>query len=217
MGFAASRPAGVVLALCLVLLLLARRAGGGPSNPPDAFGRVYLLRGQGWFFSNGFRVLRDRLRAAGVKAEDVSDHGANWVIDDILADKRVGQLRGPIVFVGHSRGGRQSLFASRRLADEGIAVDLILTTDVALPPPVPPNVRHAINLYLTRPRLYPARPLMRGEGAEAIENIDLDAERLLCDAKHLNHLTITDSREVQEYLYGRIMEVMFEASTGQRR
>src|SRR5262245_50464680 len=131
----------------------------GVPIPGQPRGRVYLIRGQGWVFSGGWAILRDRLRAAGVSAEDVSDHDGTWVGDDVLADHRAGRLNGPVVFVGHSRGGRQSLRAAERLRHEGVRIELILTADVAWPPTVPANVGRAVNLYLTKHRLYPARAL----------------------------------------------------------
>jgi hypothetical protein len=212
---ACAKSIGVIgLGLGLVLLLLARRAGGGPANPLQPHGRVYLLRGQGWFFSGGWRPLRDRLRAAGLQADDLSDHAGDRAVDDLLADHRAGRLSGPIVFIGHSRGGRQSLFAAQRLGQVGIVVDLVLTIDVAIPPPVPAGVRRAVNLYLTRPRLYPARPLSPAPDSGAvIENIDLDDTGSPIDAKRLNHLTITDSAALQGYLFGRIREVIRNASS----
>src|SRR5262249_30894744 len=134
---------GLLFALCCALAP-ARATPGPPDNPDEPLGHVYLIRGQGWVFSGGWAVLRDRLRAAGARAEDVSDYGGGWVADDALARHKAGTLRGPVVFVGHSRGGRQSLFAAERLGHEGVRVDLVLTADVAIPPPVPANVTRAV-------------------------------------------------------------------------
>src|SRR5262245_4431887 len=85
--------------------LLASPCPARVPNPSRPRGRVYLIRGQGWVFSNGWAILRDQLRAAGVSAQDVSDLDGSWVGDDVLADHKAGNLNGPVVFVGHSRGG----------------------------------------------------------------------------------------------------------------
>ena len=59
-----------------------------------------------------------------------------------------------------------------------------------------------------RTRLYPARPLSSAPDSRAvIENIDLDVADSPIDARSLNHLTITDSRPLQDYLFRRIVEV----------
>jgi hypothetical protein len=200
--------APAALLLCLALPWMGCGTDG-PPNPVDSPGRVYLIRGQGWVFSGGWRTLRDRLRRAGIRADDLSDLAGSWPGDDILADRDSGQLAGPIVLVGHSRGGRQALFTAGRLGRAGVAVDLVLTLDVAMPPPVPAGVQRAVNLYRTRRRLYPARPLKTaGDCTARIENIDLDAPGSLIDARGLHHLNITDSPGVQDELFLRIAEVM---------
>jgi hypothetical protein len=206
---------GGLTGLFLCLLSLSGRAAGLP-DPGDSPGRVYLVRGQGWVFSSGWRALRDRLREAGVRAEDLSDRAGDRVVKEVLADHQAGRLAGPIVFVGHSRGGRQSLAAAERLARSGVPVELILTTDVAVPPPVPAGVRRAVNLYLTHKRLYPARPLHPAPDSPAVvKNIDLNAADSPTPPRGLNHLNITDSPALQEYLFRQIMEVMRTNSGGQ--
>jgi hypothetical protein len=200
--------AALGLFLSSILVSLPGQAARLP-NPGDSSGRVYLLRGQGWVFSGGWGTLRDRLRQTGVWADDVSDHAGNWVADDVLAEHKAGRLRGPIVFLGHSRGGRQALTAAERLGRAGLPVELILTVDVAIPPPVPANVRRAVNLYLTPPRLYPARPLKPAPGSPAaIENIALNALASPGVPHGLHHLNITGNPCLQDYLVRRIMAVM---------
>jgi pimeloyl-ACP methyl ester carboxylesterase len=160
-------------------------------------------------FSGGWAVLRDRLRAAGVAADDVSDLDATWVGDHVLAQRRAGLLTGPVVFVGHSRGGRLSLHLAERLRREGVRVDLILTADTCKPPAVPVNVGRAVNLYLTKNRLYPARALRPAPDSQTvIENVALDQPGSPFEPRRLHHLNFTDSQEVQDYLFGRVMEVM---------
>jgi predicted alpha/beta-hydrolase family hydrolase len=118
-----------------------------------ARGRAFLLRGNGVLFSRGFGALCAALRRAGVWAEDLRCVGDRWACRRLIADRRTGRLRGPVILVGHSCGGRYALFAAHRLQAAGVAVDLIVCLDVALPPEVPANVKRALNLYLTRPRL----------------------------------------------------------------
>lgn len=172
-------------------------------------GRVYLFRGQGWIFSSGWAQLQSRLIDSGIRAEDISNHAGNWAANDLIADHKAGRLSGPVVFVGHSRGGRTALAVAERVAQEGIRIELVLAVDVAIPPPVPGGVKRAVNLYLTRPRLYPARPFQPLSGTETtVENIDLDAPDSPVPASGLNHLNITNSPEIQDYLYRQIMAVM---------
>jgi len=178
-------------------------------EPGRERGRVFLLRGNGIVFSRGFRVLCTELRRAGVWAEDLRCVGDRWACRYLRSEQRAGRLRGPIIFVGHSCGGRYSLYGAHELQTAGIDVDLIVCLDVALPPPVPANVRRAVNLYLTRDRLYPARPLVPAAGSTTeVCNIDLDAADSPLDANGLSHLNLTDSPAVQAFVLGQILDVM---------
>jgi hypothetical protein len=88
----------------------------------------------------------------------------------------------------------------------GITVDLLICVDVAGPFPVPGNVRHAVHLYRSRWRLYPARPLRPAPGSGAvIENIDLDAADSPIRARWLHHLNITARRAVQDWIVARVL------------
>jgi hypothetical protein len=179
---------------------------------PDRFtapARVYLLRGNGVIFSGGLAILCGRLRQAGIWAEDLWCSGERWAARQLVADQRAGRLRGRVVFVGHSCGGRHALFAARKLGSACVGIDLLVCIDVALPWPVPANVRRAVNLYLTRRRVYPARPLVPAPGSSAlIENIDLNAADSPLDATGLYHLNITASLAVQQFVMRRILEVV---------
>lgn len=178
-------------------------------EPGRARGRVFLLRGNGIVFSRGFRLLCTELRRAGVWAEDLRCVGDRWACRYLRGEQRAGRLRGPIVFVGHSCGGRYSLYGAHELQAAGIGVDLLVCLDVALPPPVPANVRRALNLYFTRDRLYPARPLVPAAGSTAeIHNLNLDAADSPLDANGLSHLNITDSPIVQAFVFRQILDAM---------
>lgn len=174
-----------------------------------ARGRVFLLRGNGIVFSRGFGILCGELRRRGVWAEDLRCVGDRWACRHLRAEQQAGRLRRPIIFVGHSCGGRYSLYGAHELQRAGIAVDLIICLDVALPPPVPGNVKRAFNLYRTGPRLYPARPLVAAPGSSAeITNIDWDAADSPLNADGLHHLNITDSPAVQTFVLERILEIL---------
>lgn len=211
------RPAPLLAFACLpfaLAALTARAVPDAPSNPVRPLGHVYLVRGQGHVFSGGWLVLRDRLRLAGLRAEDFADVGAaDRVCADVLALRRAGRLGGPLVLVGHSRGGRQCLFAADRLRAEGVRVELLVAADVALPPRVPDNVVRAVNVLLTRERFYPAGRLRPAEGSRAVvENVDLDGPDAPFDPAGLHHLNFTDSFELRDYLFRRILSATERAT-----
>ncbi len=113
------------------------------------------------------------------------------------------------MLVGHSRGARHALDAARVLEKADIGVDLLVCLDVALPPTVPANVRRVVNLYMSRDRLYPADSLQSAAGSTAcIENIDLSSSEVLLTGQDLNHLNITASPAVQDFVVARILQVV---------
>jgi hypothetical protein len=191
-------------------------ASAGVANPDPlrAPGRVFFFRGQAIIFSRGFGMMCGELRRRGVWAEDLRCRGETWAVRQIINDHRGGRWRGPVVLVGHSCGGRSALFAAEQLRTAGIDVSLIVCLDVTLPPPVPANVRRAINLRRTRWRLYPAMSLVPGPGAAtAVENIDLDAPDSPIDPAWIWHANITSRPRVRDYVVGRILESLEVIST----
>ena len=184
----------------------ARVANPDPLHTP---GRVFFLRGQGIIFSRGFGMMCAELRRRGIWAEDLRCRGETWAVREIVADHRSGRCRGPVVFVGHSCGGRSALFAAEALRDAGIDVRLLVCLDVTLPLPVPANVCCAINLRRTRRRLYPAMALTAAPGAAVIiDNIDLDSADSPIDPRGICHLNITSRPRIREFVIARIQEAL---------
>jgi hypothetical protein len=186
----------------------ATAAAANP-DPAEACGRVYLLRGNAAVFSRGFGVLCDRLRRAGFWAEDLRCVGDRWVRRELIADHHAGGLRCPVILVGHSCGGRYALFTAQELALHEIPVELVICIDVAMPYEVSPNVRHAVHLYRTHRRIYPARPLHPSAGSTSeIANLDLDAPGSPISPAGLHHLNITANFAVQEWIFARILNTV---------
>ena len=179
-----------------------------PNPPPEsARGRAFLLRGNGVVFSPGFAALCAALRRAGWWAEDLRCVGDRWACRRLVADRRAGRLRGPVVFVGHSCGGRCSLYAADALGAAGIGVDLVVCLDVAGAPPVPGNVGRAVHLYRSRRRIYPARPLAPAPGSAArVDNVDLDAPGSPLDPRWLVHVTLPARPAVRAFVLDRVLE-----------
>jgi hypothetical protein len=170
--------------------------------------RVFLLRGSGIFLTPDYGKLCTRLRQAGLWAEDLRSVGDHWVCRRLIAEHHSGRLGGPVILVGHSRGGRHVLSAAHELQKAGVTVDLVICLDVALPSAVPGNVVQALNVYLTHHRLYPAGALGAAAGSAAhIENLDLSAPDSPIDGRGLHHLNLTASPAVQDLIVERILQV----------
>jgi hypothetical protein len=173
---------------------------------------VYLLRGNAVIFSRGFGALCGRLRQAGLWAEDLRCVGDRWVRWHVQADREAGRLQGPVILVGHSCGGRYALFTAWELARRGIPVELVVCIDVAMPSTVAANVRHALHVYRSRRRLYPARPLRaEANSAARVTNLDLDGAGSPIAPFGLHHLNITASPAVQTWVFERILEAVATA------
>jgi pimeloyl-ACP methyl ester carboxylesterase len=174
-------------------------------NPQPAQARAwaFFLRGNGAFFSRGFGRVCARLRTAGIWAEDLCCLGDRWACRRLFTERPAR----PVIFVGHSRGGRRALAAAGRLGLAEIGVDLLICVDVAYPPPVPANVRRAVHLYRGGRRLYPARPLTAVPGSQGVvENFDLDVEGAPLPGRWLHHFNITTSAAVQDWIVGEILK-----------
>ena len=175
-------------------------------NPPPARGMVFVLRGQGAVFSRGSGRLCDRLRAAGVWAEDLRCVGDAWAVREVLRRRAGGERVGPVAFVGHSRGGRRALVAARRLGALGVPVDLVVCLDVAFPPAVPGTVRRAVHLFQGGWRAYPARPLRAEfEALTVVENIDWRSAGSPVGGRGLHHLNVTADPTVGAWVAGQVL------------
>lgn len=177
--------------------------------PEQARGRVLLFRGQGMIFSRGFGAICDRFRQHSIWAEDLRCVGDRWVRNHLLAEHATGKLQQPIILIGHSCGGRSALWVAEQLSNHGIAIDLLICIDVALPYTVAANVRQAVHLYRSRLRVYPARPLQPAAGSLAkIVNMDLDASDSVLSNTGLHHLNMTSSAAIQDWIVARVVEAI---------
>jgi len=167
-------------------------------------GLAYLFRGNGTLFTPGFGRLTDQLRRQYLWAEDLTCNGINWAYRHLIKTP----VNGPIILIGHSRGGRRLLKLATFLEQAGITVDLLFCIDVAFPPPVPANVRRAVHLYRSRWRLYPARPLVAcPDSSSEIENIDLDQQDAPFPGTWLNHFNITGNEPLHQWIGNAVKQL----------
>jgi pimeloyl-ACP methyl ester carboxylesterase len=173
-------------------------------NPPSAqaWCVAYLFRGNGAVFTPGFG------RLCSVWTEDLRCVGDQWACNHLLEERAKGRLCGPVVLIGHSRGGRRALAAAAWLAQVGVMVDLIVCVDVAFPPLVPASVRRAVHVYRSRWRVYRAGLLHQSaNGTGLVENIDLDQVGAPFPGQGLHHLNITGFPALQDWIEREIREL----------
>ena len=165
-------------------------------------GNVYILRGFMGVLSPGLDTLRHKCESDGVRANLYE--GDQWadLADSMIARYRPDPRPEPLILIGHSFGADDAILVSRRLADAGIAVDLLISLDPVLPETVPDNVRRAINFY--RPNgVTDFLPVFRGialqpaDPSVVLTNIDLRRENPAL-AERINHFNIGEDDQMQE-------------------
>lgn len=172
---------------------------------------VFLFRGQGAIFSQSFGQMCDRLRSAAIWAEDCRCIGDRWACQQVVQSRRARGTVKPIVFIGHSRGGRRAVLAAHNLHSRGIGIESLIGIDVAFAKATPPNVNRAIHLFRTRSRIYPARPFVSSPGDSGrIENVDLDTPAAPFSPVGLHHLNITRARSVQDWIVNQAIKGIAE-------
>ena len=130
----------LVMALCLFGNGPASAAGGGQTH-------VYLLRGIA-NVSVGLDALAQKLARLGIAAS-VHGHGDGAsVAAEAIRDYKSGRVRS-IILIGHSLGAGAVLSAARQLNEARVPVALLITLDPVGSDAVAPNVRRAVNFYVS--------------------------------------------------------------------
>ena len=118
-----------------------------PISKTPRIGQVILLRGFVGIWSYGMDEIGKKLNDAGIHAT-VFPHVQWWFIASYIAKTYgTGPHPEPLVIIGHSLGADDAVSLARYLKQKNIPVDLLITVDPVAAPPVPDNVRLAINYY----------------------------------------------------------------------
>ena len=128
----------------------------------------------------------------------------------IRTEYQAGRLTEPVVLVGHSIGADDQVRVARALNEAKVPVDLLLLIDPTLPPHVPPNVIHCVNLYKSHPLTDPV-PAFRGVRVIAddpdrtnVENVNLRKTQVDFDTGEINHFNIAKVRGLQDMVLTEI-------------
>ncbi|MFI5378581.1 MAG: hypothetical protein ACHRHE_04735 [Tepidisphaerales bacterium] len=163
------------------------------SDRPYA-GNVYLMRGFIGIWSYGVDHLGQKINEAGVRASVFQEDQWQQVADTIIAKYQNVPDHEPLVLIGHSYGADDVLRMARRIGEHNMTVDLVITLDPTVPPPVPKNVKLCYNIY--QPGALDVLPFFRGVALEPespaqanLMNVNIRAERrdlLDPDTDHFN-------------------------------
>lgn len=104
---------------------------------------VILIRGFQDWYSAGIDTLAAEIRSTGTPVETFRDEQWGDVADQIIATRPTG----PVRLIGFSYGADDVVSISRRLAENRIAVQLLITIDPVTPGDVPVNVIRCVDFY----------------------------------------------------------------------
>lgn len=174
-------------------------------------GHVYCMRGWLGIFSTGIDDLANLIDKE-VPAVPVADEEWRRLRDFIIAQDQAGNLKHPLILVGHSYGADDSIRVAAELAQHNIKVDLLVTLDPVTPPKVPGNVGRMVNIYKSHPAT-DSFPFWRGieitpENAEVpVTNINLREAKLPFDTQSIDHINIEKTPGVHAMVLEEIRKV----------
>jgi hypothetical protein len=184
----------LVVALCLLGSGSALGAGGGRAH-------VYLLRGIA-NVSVGLDALAGKLARLNIAAS-VHGHGDGApVAAAAIRDYKSGRI-GSIILIGHSLGAGAVLSAARQLNEAGVPVALLIALDPVSSATVAPNVRRAVNFYVSGSGV----PVGAGPGFHGVlKNVDVSGE------PGMGHMAV----QATDKMHSRMIGYIRAAATGRR-
>jgi surfactin synthase thioesterase subunit len=128
----------------------------------------------------------------------------------VRTEHEAGRWSGPLILVGHSIGSDDQIRVAKRLNRANVPVDLLILIDPTVPPVIPPNVRHCVNIFKSHPGLDTV-PAFRGIKVRAadpartlVENINLRTTKVEFDTRVINHFNIAKIKGVQDMVLAEI-------------
>jgi len=182
-----------VVALCLL-------GGGSASAASGGRTHVYLLRGIA-NVSVGLDALARKLARLGMAAS-VHAHGDGAsVAAEAIRDYKSGRIRS-IILIGHSLGAGAVLSAAKQLNGARVPVALLIALDPVFSATVAPNVRRAVNFYVSGSGVaVGAEPGFRG----ALRNVDVTGPGM-------DHMAV----QATDRMHNRMIGLVTGAGAGRR-
>ena len=174
-------------------------------------GHVYCILGWLGIWSRGMDVIAQRIDAElGVQATSLANQEWQKLASFVRTEHEAGRWSGPLILVGHSIGADDQVRVAKRLNQGNVPVDLLILIDPTVPPVIPPNVRHCVNIFKSHPGLDTV-PAFRGIKVRAanpartlVENINLRTIKAEFDTRIINHFNIARIKGVQDMVLAEI-------------
>ncbi|MCC6423391.1 MAG: hypothetical protein IT447_07915 [Phycisphaerales bacterium] len=173
-------------------------------------GNVYILRGFMGVLSPGLYDLQSQCELDGVRTQVYENDQWREIADRLIARYRPDPHPEPLILIGHSFGADDAILISRRLADAGVGVDLLITLDPVLPDAVPVNVRRTINFYCPN-GVTDFLPVFRGtdlkpaDPSVALTNVDLNRDDPAL-AEEINHFNMGENQKMREEVIKLVLD-----------
>lgn len=182
-----------------------------PTSDQPYAGNVYLLRGFIGIWSYGVDHIGQKINAAGIRAHVFQEDQWGELTEAIIRKYKNNPNAEPLIIVGHSYGADDALRLAKRLDEEHIKIDLVVTLDPVTPPHVPPNIKLCYNIY--QPSLLDKLPFFRGVPLETeepsqknLQNVNIRGERRDLLESDTDHFNI----EKNEKIHAEILKVVKE-------
>ena len=156
-----------------------------PNNPPS----IILVRGFQDWYSTGMDQFASELRTDGQNAQAFREE--QW---RDLADCLATSPNHPLLLIGFSYGADDVILIARRLNENHIPVDLLVTIDPVTPANIPANVKRCVNFYEPN-GFWDIFPWLRGVPVTGGENINVRTRPDL-NEPDTSHATIAGNQKI---------------------
>jgi hypothetical protein len=174
-------------------------------------GEVHTMRGGLGVFSIGMNQLRDSVSDKfHISSRSTMWYNAGDVSRSIIRRYYQQKEPRPIILVGHSLGANEQIKVARNLDAAGVPVALLVTVDAVSQTIIPPNVKHALNVY--KPGYVPMFSGLKLRAVDPektlIENVNVDNLK----GVNVNHFTLDKDDTVQAMILGQIEKVLINGN-----
>jgi hypothetical protein len=188
-------------------------SGSAQTESESLRGKVLLVRGAMTVFSLGLDDLAMKLPCEELDVQVVSASMSGLAARQIAQQYARGELRGPLVLIGHSLGGDLLPGMAQQLGHFGQTVDLMVMIDSTNPSDAPANVRRCVNLYQSNSsptwfRMFRGIPIRATNPETQLVNLDIRQLSEREEAAGLNHFNIEASNWIHELVIREVQYVV---------
>jgi len=187
------------------------------AEPSSPYGTVLVVRGIFTVFSLGLDDLAFQLKKLRLDVHVTPAVLAYDTADGICWKYASGQLRGPIILIGHSLGADMLSGLARRIGTRGFPVDLMIMIDSTNPSNVPPNVRRCVNLYQSNAspswfRIFRGAPIQAESQWTQLFNVDIRTLSHHGEADKIDHFNIDESPWIHQMVIREVQVTLSAAA-----